>query len=112
MVAALAVSYAGGTLVPVNSRYTGHEVADIVDRTGGRFVVVADGFLGRTQVADLRAASALAVGPRRRRHRATCAATCATRAGRRSRRVADAVSPDDVADILFTSGTTGRPRAR
>ena len=34
VVAGLAVSYAGGTLVPANSRYTGHEVADIVDRTG------------------------------------------------------------------------------
>ena len=29
VVAALAVSYAGGVLVPANSRYTGHEVADV-----------------------------------------------------------------------------------
>ena len=60
VVAALAVSYAGGTLVPVNSRYTGHEVADVVDRTGATLVVVQDGFLGRTQIAELRAASDLA----------------------------------------------------
>jgi HIP---CoA ligase len=33
VVAALSVSYAGGVLVPVNSRYTGHEVAAIVPRT-------------------------------------------------------------------------------
>ena len=52
-VAGLAVSYAGGVLVPANSRYTGHEVADLVRRTDARLVVVADGFLGRTQVADL-----------------------------------------------------------
>src|SRR6478735_10428937 len=52
-VSGLAVSYAGGVLVPVNSRYTGHEVADIVRRTGTRLAVIADGFLGRTQVADL-----------------------------------------------------------
>ena len=58
-VAALAVSYAGGVLVPANSRYTGHEVADIVDRTRATLVVVADGFLGRTQIADLEAASDL-----------------------------------------------------
>ena len=32
--------------MPVNSRYTAHEVADIVDRTGALLVVVADGFLG------------------------------------------------------------------
>ena len=46
VVAGLAVSYAGGTLVPANSRYTGHEVGDIVDRTGASLVLVADGFLG------------------------------------------------------------------
>src|SRR5690242_2356847 len=52
-VAALATIYAGGVLVPLNSRYTAHEVADVLDRVGARLVVVADGFLGRTQVADL-----------------------------------------------------------
>ena len=57
VVAALAVTYAGGTLVPANSRYTAHEVADIVDRTDATLVVIADGFLGRTQIADLRALS-------------------------------------------------------
>ena len=40
-VAALAVSYAGGVLVPVNSRYVGPEVADVVERTGAALVVVA-----------------------------------------------------------------------
>ena len=53
VVAGLAVSYAGGTLVPANSRYTGHEVGDIVDRTGSSLVLVADGFLDRTQIVDL-----------------------------------------------------------
>ena len=40
-VAALAVTYAGGTLVPLNTRYTGHEAADVVRRTHARFVVLA-----------------------------------------------------------------------
>ena len=55
-VAALAVSYAGGVLVPANSRYTGHEVADIVERTGahaGRGRTTASS--AATQVAELRA---------------------------------------------------------
>jgi len=107
VVAALAVSYAGGTLVPLNSRYTGHEVADIVDRTGAAIVVVEDGFLGRTQVADLRAASS-------RTDFAIVTdindldAEPVTELDVEAR--ADAVRPDDVADILFTSGTTGRPK--
>jgi acyl-CoA synthetase (AMP-forming)/AMP-acid ligase II len=112
VVAALAVSYAGGVLVPANSRYTGHEVGEIVDRTSAEVVVVADGFLGRTQIDDLRAASTLA-SVREVVDLADLAALV-----RRGETVppadvearADAVSPDDVADILFTSGTTGRPK--
>ncbi|ABL82270.1 MULTISPECIES: FadD3 family acyl-CoA ligase [unclassified Nocardioides] len=107
VVAALAVSYAGGTLVPANSRYTGHEVADLVDRTGAVLVVVADGFLGRTQVADLRAAGALP-GVREVIDLARIAEVEAEPGV--IDEVAAAVSPDDVADILFTSGTTGRPK--
>ncbi|MDI6908465.1 FadD3 family acyl-CoA ligase [Nocardioides sp.] len=107
VVAALAVSYAGGTLVPANSRYTGHEVADLADRTGAVLVVVADGFLGRTQIADLRAASALP-SVREVIDIARLVAVEAEPGGIDD--VAAAVSPDDVADILFTSGTTGRPK--
>lgn len=107
VVAALAVSYAGGTLVPANSRYTGHEVAELVDRTAAAIVVVADGFLGRTQVADLRRASDLA-SVRSVVDIADLAAVEAAPGGIDA--IADAVSPDDVADVLFTSGTTGRPK--
>ena len=112
-VAGLAVSYAGGTLVPLNTRYTGHEVVDVLDRVGARLVVVADGFLDRHQVAELEAAAAEAgvalpqvvditslPGPD----------TPDTPGGPDVEARADAVSPDDLADILFTSGTTGRSK--
>lgn len=107
VVAALAVSWAGGTLVPLNSRYTGHEAADIIDRSGATLAVVADGFLGRRQIEELRAASALP-GLRELVDIADLD-RLATDPGDIDS-VADAVDPDDVADILFTSGTTGRPK--
>jgi HIP---CoA ligase len=106
VVAALSVSYAGGVLVPVNSRYTGHEVADIVQRTDAVLAVVADGFLGRTQIADLRKAAPEWAGEIL--DLAELHTVIADPAD--IDEVAAAVSPDDVADILFTSGTTGRPK--
>ncbi|MDN4174859.1 FadD3 family acyl-CoA ligase [Nocardioides sp. SOB77] len=110
VVAGLAASYAGGVLVPLNSRYTAHEVADVVDRTAARLVVVADGFLGRTQIADLQATgehpSVLQVVDLA--HLADLDLGEVSTADIDA--IAEAVSPDDVADILFTSGTTGRSK--
>ena len=109
VVSALAATYAGGVLVPVNSRYTASEAADIVERTSATVVVVDDGFLGRTQIADLRAASSLAtvrdVVDINHLDRLADLPTDIDVDAR-----ARAVSPDDVADILFTSGTTGRSK--
>ncbi len=110
VVAALAVSYAGGTLVPANSRYTGHEVAALVDRTGAVIVVVADGFLDRTQIADLRAASELPSVREVVDIRDLDKLEPGEVTLEEMDEIAAAVSPDDVADILFTSGTTGVPK--
>jgi acyl-CoA synthetase (AMP-forming)/AMP-acid ligase II len=134
VVAGLAVTYAGGVLVPVNTRYKGEEVADIVERSGAQLCVVSEGFLGRSQLTELRAAAAErgtagtalpglprvaavvtlgAVPP-------TAGAVAFDELGTLGAetapdldaidRVADGVGPDDIADILFTSGTTGRPK--
>jgi acyl-CoA synthetase (AMP-forming)/AMP-acid ligase II len=101
-IAALAVSYAGGVLVPVNSRYVGPEVADVVERTGAALVVVHDGFLGRDQLRELADAGVTT-------HVATLADVARARTYVDSRASSE-VAPDDVADVLFTSGTTGRSK--
>ncbi|MDR7085369.1 acyl-CoA synthetase (AMP-forming)/AMP-acid ligase II [Aeromicrobium panaciterrae] len=107
VVAGFAVTYAGGTLVPANSRYTAHEVSGLVERTDASLVIVADGFLGKSQIADLSAVAPNAkildladLGSLESSDADLAAVEAA----------ADAVSPDDIADILFSSGTTGRPK--
>jgi HIP---CoA ligase len=106
VVHALAASYAGGVLVPANSRYTGHEVADLVTRTDARIAVVEDGFLGRSQVADLTAAGVGDCHVLRLGDDVVPGGVTDVEVDAR----AEAVTPDDLADILFTSGTTGRSK--
>lgn len=116
VVACLATHYAGAVLVPLNTRYTAEEVTDILARTQAPLLFGSGRFLGADRLADLdrRALPAL-------RHIVRIPVDAADGTweaflagpqlppseidGR-----AAAVQPDDVADILFTSGTTGRSK--
>ena len=53
VVACLATHYAGGVLVPLNTRYTASEAADMLARTGAPLLVAAGEFLGADKTADL-----------------------------------------------------------
>ena len=118
--AALGVLGAGGVLVPLNTRWRGDEVAYALEKAAASSLVVAQGFLGADQVGELRSA-APALDALRRVVTLEGEAPGAVPwpehldAGRSvdpsvaEARIA-AVGPDDISDIMFTSGTTGRPK--
>ncbi|MEU5343730.1 MULTISPECIES: FadD3 family acyl-CoA ligase [unclassified Streptomyces] len=94
IVAAFGLTAAGGVLVPVNTRFKDAEAHDIVRRSGAKAVLVQNGFLDReftgpegVPVIDV-TSGFLASGSAFERE----------------------VDEDDIADIVFTSGTTGRPK--
>ncbi|MBJ7287635.1 MAG: AMP-binding protein [Williamsia sp.] len=127
-IAALGAHFAGATLVPVNTRYTATEVLDVLVRTHTRALVVPADFLGADRLAELAALADLGTDTdliatiRIRLDVDDCtraehgvdwndflsSATDADRTEADAR--ADAVRGDDVSDILFTSGTTGRSK--
>ncbi|MGC5247530.1 FadD3 family acyl-CoA ligase [Gordonia sp. DT219] len=123
-VAALGIHYAGGVLVPLNTRYTAGEAVDVIERSDARAVLVSGEFLGTDHAAELMTAHRgsmpdLVVRIALSDNRVPVddavdwddflsLATADTRAQAHAR--ADAVAPDDLSDILFTSGTTGKSK--
>ncbi|MBB5915594.1 acyl-CoA synthetase (AMP-forming)/AMP-acid ligase II [Nocardia transvalensis] len=92
IVAAFGLLTAGGVLVPVNTRLKAEEAGDIIARSGAKMVLVQQGFLGTEYTAgvpviDLRSDFLGSGTP----FEADIAGT-------------------DIADIVYTSGTTGRPK--
>jgi acyl-CoA synthetase (AMP-forming)/AMP-acid ligase II len=129
-VAALGVVSTGAILVPINTRLKGSEARYILETSQASKLIVEEGFLGLSFVGMLRetddglnATSPVSALPDldeiivfgspdvagvttfsdflSRAEGVTDAAAASA---------ADAVSPDDVSDIIFTSGTTGRPK--
>ena len=111
--------YAGGVVVPLNTRYTAGEAADILARTGRTAARSHAGeFLGADRTAEPRPGRAYprcgtSSGCRstdRRRRRPGTSSSRAAPTSRPSTRARPPSAPDDVSDILFTSGTTGRSK--
>src|SRR5262245_53041245 len=119
--AALGAMAARARVVPVNTRFKGGEIAQVLRKADVRMLVVADGFLDLDYLDMIRAAdpSLRALGdvveldaPARdgaagwqeflERGEGVEEAEVRTRI--------EAIEPDDESDVLFTSGTTGRPK--
>ncbi len=133
VVACLATHYAGAVLVPLNTRYTDSEAVDILARTAAPLLFASGDFLGADKAAGIdRPEVAAALPALRHVVRVPIEKTDGTWdefMGRGANlgavganlgavganldavdaRAAD-VRPDDVSDILFTSGTTGRSK--
>ncbi len=115
VVAALATHYAGAVVVPLNTRYTATEAADILARTQTPLLIAAGEFLGADRTAQL---DRYALPALRHIVRVPIDAQDGTWDEFVARGTdldavdarSAAVSPDDVSDILFTSGTTGRSK--
>jgi HIP---CoA ligase len=94
IIAAFGVLTAGGVLVPVNTRFKPEEAGDIITRSAAKAVLVQKGFLDQdysapagVPVIDLGSDFLSSGSPFER-----------------------SVSGTDTSDIIFTSGTTGRPK--
>ncbi|MEV0335785.1 FadD3 family acyl-CoA ligase [Nocardia sp. NPDC050717] len=123
VVAALAAHSVGAALVPLNTRYMAAEAADVLRRVDAKALFVAGPFLGRDRAAELLAeAPDLAIDTvvvipveDDSAHASTLAwpallELAETVPAETGEERAAAVSPDDISDILFTSGTTGRSK--
>jgi acyl-CoA synthetase (AMP-forming)/AMP-acid ligase II len=102
----------------MNTRFKGAEAAYILRRSRARFLVTVGEFLG-TRYVELLRGEALPELARKlllsgdapgTQPFETLLAEGGRVAESEARRRADAVAPDDLCDVLFTSGTTGRPK--
>jgi len=125
IVAALAIQYAGGTLVTLNTRYKGPEAAEILKASGATWLFSVDTFLGQNYLAmledqdcgNLTSVITINIDPGTT-HVDDFQSLLA--AGRELLTVKEnqealenarnSVSSNTPSDILFTSGTTGRAK--
>lgn len=130
IVSALGAVSAGAVLVPLNTRFKGTEAAYVLARSRARLLFITGTFLGTSYVASLRRATTEGEGggplpglphleevvvladdaPENFRTWKDFLAGGDVVPAAAVRERADAVSTGSASDIIFTSGTTGRPK--
>jgi HIP---CoA ligase len=132
VVAALGTLGAGAVLVTLNTRFKGGEAAYILRNSGARTLFTVEGFLGvdypallageevpdLSEIVVLRRMTDGSVDHRGAGPRDPSGVTSLTQFLGRAEAInapdgaerSAAVGPEDVSDLLFTSGTTGRPK--
>ena len=118
IVAAIGGQMAGGVLVTLNTRFKGAEAADVLRRSKARFLFTVTGFLGTDYPAllddhDLPELERIVILSGDPGAHAGFEDFIADGAGVADARVdarLAALREDDVADVIFTSGTTGAPK--
>jgi len=96
VVAALGAVSAGAALVPLNTRFKGDEAAYILDKSRARFTFVSPPFLGNDYAGMLDS-----------RFERVLLDEALWAYGESASYESSA---DDIGDVIFTSGTTGRPK--
>ncbi|MCX4725918.1 FadD3 family acyl-CoA ligase [Streptomyces sp. NBC_01306] len=130
IVSALGAVTAGAVLVPLNTRFKGAEAAYVLERSRAKLLFVTGTFLGASYVASLRRAAGTGSGtgplpglpqleqvvvlsddaPESFRTWKDFLAGGEHISDAAVRARADAVDSSALSDIIFTSGTTGRPK--
>lgn len=112
ILAAIGAQTVGAAVVPLNTRFKGREAADIIRRSGAKLLFLPDAFLGTDYRALLEGedlpelAETIALDRdwdifvARGQGALDPAVGCAL----------DQLDGDGISDIIFTSGTTGRPK--
>lgn len=121
IVCALAIHSVAAVMVPVNTRYKGIEAGYLLQKSEAKALFTVTGFLDVDYVALLRAADTKlpdlahimvlrGEAPEGTLGYADFLACASEVSATAATERAATIEPDDCADILFTSGTTGKPK--